>query len=191
LSRDERGREAAVTDCENIRVQLVAHHEGELEAGERRLVEAHLSACPDCARDAGLIREVLARVEALPVPEPPVGSWQAFEAAVRRRIAGEAPHRPGLWGRLTSVLQGLFLLRPVPALAAATALGLLLAVGLVRTQRSPREVPPAEVLVLNEDLAIGQDLEVLESLDFLEDIEVLERLELLQQLDGGRRPRLS
>lgn len=180
-----------MNDCETIRDQLVAHHEGELGEGERRLVEAHLSACPDCVRDAGLIREALARVEALPVPEPPVGSWQAFEVAVRRRIAGEAPPRPGLWGRLIAPLHGLFLLRPVPALAAATALGLLLAVGLVRTQLSPRDVPPAEVLVFNEDLAIGQNLEVLESLDFLEDIEVLERLDVLQKLDGGRRPRLS
>ncbi len=180
-----------MTNCETIRDQLLAHHENELEAGERRLVEAHLSVCPDCAREAGLIREALARVEALPVPEPPVGSWQAFEAAVRRRIAEEAPPRADIWGRLTALFRGIFLLRPVPALAAATALGLLLAVGLIRTERAPREVPPAELLVLNEDLTIGQNLEVLESLDLLEDIEVLERLELLQRLDGGRRPQLS
>jgi hypothetical protein len=88
-------------------------------------------------------------------------------------------------------LHGLFLLRPVPVLATATALGLLLAVGLIRTHRAPPDVPPPEALVIGEDLAIGQNLELLESLDLLEEIEVLERLDLLRHLERAGRGRVS
>ncbi len=180
-----------MTSCENIRGQLLAHHHGELSPDGRRVVEVHLRSCAVCAREAALIREALGRAQALPVPEPPAGFWQGFEAAVHRRIVAEAPPRRPRWAKMADWLHGLFPLRPVPVLAAATALGLLLAIGLIRTQRPPRDLPPADVLAFSEDLAIGQNLELLESLDLLEDIEVLERLDLLRDLDGAHRRRLS
>jgi anti-sigma factor RsiW len=183
-----------MTSCDHIRERLLAQHEGELRTEERRAVDAHLATCARCARDAALLDEVLERVQALPVPELPPGSWEAFEATLRRRIAEERPPRPAIWARLAARLRGLAGLRPVPVLAAATALGLLLAFGLARTQRASRDLPPVEALAISaisEDLAIGQNLEVLEALDLLEEIEILERLDLLRRLDGGRRPRLS
>lgn len=177
--------------CEDIRERLLAHHEGDLAAEERRQVEAHLATCANCTREAGLIREALGRVQALPVPEPAAGFWEDFEATVRRRIAAEPPPRPAPWARVAAWLGRSLRQRRIPALAAATALGLLLAIGLVRTHRAPRDLPPVEALMVSEDLAIGQNLEVLQNLDVLEEVEVLERLDLLRRLDGGRRPRLS
>lgn len=181
----------SMTGCDDIRERLLAHHEGELATEERLQVEAHLATCVDCTREAGLIREALGRVQALPVPEPPAGFWGDFEAAVRRRIAAVPPPRPAAWARVAAWLGRVPGLRPIPALAAATVLGLLLVIGLVRTHRAPRDLPPVEALMISEDLAIGQNLEVLENLDLLEDVEVLERLDLLRHLGGGRRPRLS
>jgi len=181
----------SVSGCEVVRQRLIAHHEGELATEERLQVEAHLATCEDCTREAGLIRDALGRVLALPVPEPPAGFWEDFGATVRRRIAAEHPPRPAPWARVAAWLSQALRQRRIPALAAATALGLLLVIGLVRTHRAPRDLPPVEALMISEDLAIGQNLEVLENLDVLEDVEVLERLDLLRHLDRGRRPRLS
>ncbi|HYL80311.1 MAG TPA: zf-HC2 domain-containing protein [Candidatus Acidoferrum sp.] len=173
-------------ECGQIRDWLIVQEE--LDAEERRRVETHLAGCPECAREAASLRDLLERVQALPVPEPAAAFWGVFEATVRRRVAeAPAPH-PGLWVRATSWLGGSW---RVPALAAATALGLLLAFGLVKSRQPQREVPPVEILAVGEELAIGQNLEVLENLDLFEEIEVVERLDLLQRLDGGGRPRLS
>ena len=180
-----------MTDCESTRERLPAYHDGELLMEERRAVEAHLLSCGRCAREAALIGEALGRVQALPVPEPPAGFWETFGAEVRQRIAGERPPRLPWWVKVAERFRGLAPVRPVPVLAATMALGLLLAIGLIRTHRAPRELPPVEALAIGEDLAIGQNLELLESLDLLEEIDVLERLDVLRQLDRTGRPRVS
>jgi anti-sigma factor RsiW len=182
---------APMTRCDDVLGQWLAHHEAELDLDERVRVEAHFAACARCAQDAVFLREVLDRVQALPVPEPPAGSWEAFGATVGRRIAAERPPRRSPWVRLADWLGGIPSLRPIPALAAATALGLLLAIGLVRSERRPRDLPLVEALAVSEDLALGQELEVLKLLDLLEEVEVLEGLPLLRQLNGGRRPPLG
>ncbi len=178
-------------ECEVTQERLLAHHDGELPEQERRDVEAHLASCARCAGEAALLREALERAQALPVPEPPVAFWKEFEAGVRRRIAAERPPRRPAWDRLGAWLHALALLRPVPVLAAATAVALLLAIGLIRTHRGPRDLPPPDLPAFSEDLGIGQNLEVLESLDLLEEMDVLERLDLLRPLPGARRPRVS
>jgi anti-sigma factor RsiW len=178
-----------MNECGQIRDWLIAPEE--LDAGQRRLVDSHLAACPTCTREAAGLRAILERVRALPVPEPPVGFWGSFEATVHRRLADATAPRPGLWMRVTGRLGGLTGRWRVPALAAATALGLLVAFGLVKSRQPQRDVPPAEVLAVGEDLAIGQELEVLENLDLFEEFDVLERLDLLRRLDGGGHPRLS
>lgn len=177
--------------CDEIRDRLLSYHEDALGAEERRRVEAHLATCGECARDARLLDEVLGRVQALPVPEPRGDFWEEFGAAVRRRIAAEPLPRPSLSARVAAWIGGLQSLRPIPALAAATALGLLLAIGLVRTQQTPRDLPPVEALAISEDLSIAQNLELLENLDVLEEVEVLERLDVLRRLNGGTRSRKS
>ncbi len=180
-----------MSECETIRDRLLSHHEDELGAEERRRVGAHLATCAACAREARRLREMLGRVQALPVPEPPARFWEEFSAGVHRRIAVEPAPRPSLWERAAAWIGGLVRLRGTPALAAATALGLVLAIGLLRTHWTPRDLPPVEALVLSEDVAIGQNLELLENLDVLEEVEILERLDLLRRLTGGSRSRLG
>ena len=176
-----------MSECEAIRDRLLSHHEDELGVEERRRVEGHLATCAACTREARLLREVLGRVRTLPVPEPPARFWEEFGAGVHRRIAVEPAPHPSLWERVAAWIGGLVRLRGTPALAAATALGLVLAIGLLRTHRTPRDLPPVEALVLGEDVAIGQNLELLENLDVLEEVEILERLDLLRRLNGGSR----
>jgi anti-sigma factor RsiW len=178
-----------MSECGQIRDWLIAPEE--LDAGQRRLLDTHLAACPSCTREAAGLREILERVQALPVPKLPAGFWGGFEATVRHRLTGVSAPRPSLWMRVTGRLGGLAGSWRIPALATATALGILVAFGLVKSRQPQRDVPPAEVLAVGEDLAIGQDLEVLENLDLFEEFDLLERLDLLQRLDGGGHPRLS
>lgn len=178
-----------MSECGQVRDWLIAPEE--LNADERRRVETHLSACPGCAREAANLHEILERVQFLPVPEPPPGFWGDFQATVRRRLAeGPAPS-PRIWVRVAGRLHGLIGSWRVPALAAATALALLVAFGLVKSRQPQRDIPPVEILAVGDDLVIGQDLEVLENLDLFEEFDVLERLDLLRRLDGGGRLRLS
>ncbi len=178
-----------MSECGQIRDWLIT--QGELDAGQRRRLEVHLAACPRCAREAASLQQILERVQALPVPEPPGGFWEDFETRVRQRVADSPLPRPSAWARVTDWLGGLTGSWRIPALAAAAVLGLLVVFGLVNSRQPQRDIPPAEILAVGEDLAIGQNLEVLENLDFFEELDVVERLDLLQRLDGGGRPRLS
>jgi anti-sigma factor RsiW len=56
--------------CERIEGLLSAYLEGELAAAERAEVEDHLSACPDCAALAGLMRESMTAAAGFPEVEP-------------------------------------------------------------------------------------------------------------------------
>ncbi len=56
--------------CERIEELLSAYLEGELAAGERAEVEAHLAACPACAEIAALLRETMAATTAFPETAP-------------------------------------------------------------------------------------------------------------------------
>ena len=178
-----------MTECAQIRDRLIALEE--LDAGERRLVEAHLAACPGCAQEAVQIRQILEQVRALPVPEPPAAFWEEFGATVRRRVAGAPAPRPSTWAWVASGFGRLADPWRVSAVAAATALALVAVFGLVKSHRPQRDIPPVEVLAVGEDLAIGQNLEVLEDLDLFEELDVLERLDLLRQPNGSGRPRLG
>ena len=180
-----------MTDCEGARERLVAFHDGELPADQRRAVETHLLSCRHCAREAALIDEVLGRVRALSVPEPPPEFWETFDRELHRRMAEERPPRRPWWGKAAEWFRRFVPVRAVPVLATATAVGLLLAIGLMHTRRAPHDAPPAEALAISEDLAIGQNLEILESFDLLEEIDVLERLEVLRHLDRTGRPGLT
>jgi hypothetical protein len=56
--------EAAMCACERD-AQLGPYHDGELSDAARREVEAHVAACPDCARELDRLRAISRRLEPL------------------------------------------------------------------------------------------------------------------------------
>jgi anti-sigma factor RsiW len=164
--------------------------DGTLDAEAERGAAEHLAACPACAAEMAALQATLARAIALLVPEPPPAFWREFEASVRARVVAEPVPRPSPWGRVLGWAAGLPGLQPAPALVAASVLGLMLAIGLVRSERPSPSGPPVEVSMVNQDLAIGRDLDLLQQLDLLEEVEVLERLDLLRSLEDAR-PRVG
>ncbi len=93
--------------CERWEGHLASYLEDELGAGERRAVEGHLQACPDCRGLLELLRSVQVSLRSIPEVEP--------SPALRKRLVAVA-------GRKRRFRFGFdFLLRPAhqPVLAAA------------------------------------------------------------------------
>jgi len=143
--------------CDEVRENLAAHLDGEIEGASRRAVDEHLAACPACAEELRASEATWRLLDLIEAPPAPAG----FDARLRARI-GDAPR-----GRLLRM--------PLPAAAAAAAI--LAAVGLLALRAREGGEPPAAdappVPVL-EDLALLESLEVLqageaEALDRLDD----------------------
>jgi len=177
--------------CDGIRDRLLDFVDGELGIDDRREIEAHLSRCPACSRAARALGETVVRVRALPEPPVPDRLLDGFAAAVQLRIANERRRRVSFWRRATVWLGDFAGLRPIPTLAAAAVLGLLLAIGLARISRPPRPSPVAEVSLVGESIAIAQNLDLLEQFDVLEDLDLLEQLPILRAPGTGVSLRLS
>ena len=114
--------------------RLSAFLDGELAPAERRAVEAHLQACPDCQARLATLRGVDAAARELPAVAPP-GYFDDFAARVRTRIeaapARTAPPRAG--GRW-------------PLWAGAAAAALFLSIVMPRTlERAPRANGPDDL----------------------------------------------
>ena len=106
---------------------LSAFLDDELEDAQRRGVEAHLAACPSCARHLRELAAVDALARGLPPAGAPDGYLEALPGRVRRRIRGDRPasaRAPWAW-----------------PLAAGLALAVLAPI-LLRQQRSPDSPPP-------------------------------------------------
>jgi anti-sigma factor RsiW len=174
--------------CHEVHDLLMEFLDGGLAAGPAAEVQEHLAGCARCAAARDELRAALALVHADVVPEPPPGTWDRFaldvwekirraeeaEAAGRGAVAEPPPRQPrsalpgpGLWERVFGRLS----FAPFPPLAAATAVAVLLAIGVIRMQKAPeRAFDPGR------DLALAQDLEVLRAVDRPEDLDVIERL---------------
>jgi len=71
----------------------------ELDDAERRVVEAHLAACPSCARHLRELAAVDALARDLPPAGAPDGYLETLPGRVRRRIRADRPAsaRPWVW----------------------------------------------------------------------------------------------
>jgi hypothetical protein len=123
-------QEVTVMQCENVWDLLSAYADGETDAHETTVVEAHIAACADCARDLQFMQGTQVALHSLPDVEPPI--------SLRSAILAATINRPTLTERFaTAVRRGL---APTPvrygALAAAGAAAALTAVTL-RDQTSP------------------------------------------------------
>lgn len=145
--------------CAERRAQLVAYQDGELEATERRELEAHLESCAVCRSALEAERELSLALGSLPAVEPP----PSFEARFWARIAREQePPRRGVARFLTRRL----------ALALGGAAALSAAVVLALRSRTPPETDlPIVSSARDLDLLEDPDLELIEMVDVLLDLE--------------------
>ena len=148
---------------------LVDHLRGDLDAGERARVEAHLADCAACrAARASYARLVgaLARTEP---PAPPI-HWGAYRAELRERL-----ERRGA-GRAARGWLG----RPVPALVAAALVAALVVAGMPGL-RAPGAPDPLALdsTILASRLDMIARLNVVQDLDLLEDFNVISELDEL------------
>jgi len=146
---------------------LVDHLRGDLDAGERARVEAHLADCAACrAARASYARLVgaLARTEP---PAPPI-HWGAYRAELRERL-----DRRGA-GRAARGWLG----RPVPALVAAALVAALVVAGMPGL-RAPGAPDP---LALDSTI-LASRLDMIARLDVVQDLDLLEDFNVISELD--------
>jgi len=146
---------------------LVDHLRGDLDAGERARVEAHLADCAACrAARASYARLVgaLARTEP---PAPPI-HWGAYRAELRERL-----ERRGA-GRAARGWLG----RPGPALVAAALVAALVVAGMPGL-RAPGAPDP---LALDSTI-LASRLDMIARLDVVQDLDLLEDFNVISELD--------
>src|SRR5262245_993766 len=128
--------------CWFIRRRLSAYQDGELSAGRRDRVDAHLRGCDGCRRELASLSRFRAAVTLGPV-DPSDAVWAAFWPQVRARIVAAPAGTPDPpWQRVWEGVRA----RPRLGLAPALA-GVALAVLAVVApwQRAPQHPAPASV----------------------------------------------
>ena len=76
--------------CEEAETTLLELMEEELPPGRRGEALSHLQACTACAAELSAYRDLLALVQADPVPEPSPRFWEEFLPSLKHRIEQEA-----------------------------------------------------------------------------------------------------
>ena len=147
--------------------ELIPFLRGELAPADHERVAAHVAACPECRHATEESRAVLAALAARQAAPPPV-DWGGYQAEVRARAAARARRR---WWT-----------RPVPTLATAAMLAVVVLVGARGLHRMSEERRPADVVVL-EETALGAQLPLLRQYRVVERLDMLEDLDVIRQLD--------
>jgi anti-sigma factor RsiW len=86
-------------NCQAALAQLDDYIDGQLAAGERSALEAHLTGCDACRAELERARSLLARARALPRSvDPPPEVWAAIRSRITAsptvaRIGSRPPHR--------------------------------------------------------------------------------------------------
>ncbi|HWR21705.1 MAG TPA: zf-HC2 domain-containing protein, partial [Verrucomicrobiae bacterium] len=81
--------------CDEVECKLIELIEEDLPPTQRAEILAHLHGCATCAAARSAYHDLLALVQADPVPEPSPGFWEEFLPSLKHRIEQEAcRHRP-------------------------------------------------------------------------------------------------
>jgi hypothetical protein len=115
------------TDCRNVRNLLPMALLGEAESEATARIERHLSECAECRAESDRHSSLLGTLSATEVPDPGQAYWSTFLPRLRERISKEP------------VMAELPAKRREWAVAAAVALFLLGAAGVLTLKPSPRE----------------------------------------------------
>ncbi len=155
-------------NCPEVRENLAAYLDGEVEGAPRQAMDQHLSACAACAGERRAQAAAWRLLDLAPAPTVPP---RIMDTGFGERVAERARREAGPAGGGRRILR-----LPLPVAAAAAAAILLAAGGaLVLHSRGGKEPP---VVAEAPPDALLENLAVLESLDALEDrdLEVLDRL---------------
>ena len=147
--------------------ELIPYLRGELAPADHDRVAAHVTGCAECRQATEESRAVLQALAARQAAPPPV-DWGRYQAEVRERAAARLPRR---WWT-----------RPVPRLAGAAMLTVMLLVGVRGLQRLTDEPRSADVATL-EETALGAQLPLLREYRVVERLDMLENLDVIRQLD--------
>lgn len=131
-------------NCGAVRERLSGHLDGELEAHEARMLEAHLQACPACGRHWHELREALELLAELPQADVP----DVIAAKVLSRVEAETrgPSLRALY-RSSWAARPLILPSLVPAaLLLSLTLGLVLRLDGPAISDEPLPPVPAQML---------------------------------------------
>ncbi len=146
--------------------RLIDHLRGDLDAGERARVDAHLAGCAACrASRASYARlvDALARTEP---PAPPI-HWGAYRADLRERLERRAGGRVRGWVGL-----------PAAALVAAALVAALVVAG-VPGLHGPGAPDPLAL----DNTILASRLDLIARLDVVQDLDLLEDYNVISELD--------
>ncbi|HUM16490.1 MAG TPA: zf-HC2 domain-containing protein [Candidatus Nitrosotalea sp.] len=152
---------------------LIDHARGELDEAEGNRVTAHLAACPECRATRERFAALLAELARTAPPAPPI-HWGAYRAELRDRLERR---------RLQAGLLWRWVVRPAPALVAASLVIALVVAGLPGSLRGPGAPDPLALdsTILASQLDMFARLDVVQRLDLLEDFNVINELDELPE----------
>ena len=129
--------------CETFQDLIIAVSQGEpIEEGERKALEIHLRACPECRAFQRDLPGILEGIKEDSPPALPEGFFEEMKTSILGELAKRRPPSP--WRRAVKTLFGRFEGRGilVPALSGLCGLlvGMALATAWMRTPSSPASV---------------------------------------------------
>lgn len=152
--------------CKDYEQDLVLYYYGESSPSERERTERHLKSCGACQ---GFLDDVRLLLPLTVKPDEPAEAfWQSYSRELKGKLEAAKPQ--SLWQRIFPSF-----LSPWRVPALATALTLLLAVGLTVTRDRPQrqDSPPAQEALL-EVLPLAENLEFFTAMDILDSMELIE-----------------
>ncbi len=180
-------RTATVMSARHPETEIAPYLRGELSAGERARVAAHIAGCARCRADAEAFAAVLKTLasDVAQIAEP---DWSAYRAELHRKIAARRDHpqtsRSGWWS-------------PRIAWVSMATAGVAVAAVVLILTFSPRlqiGAPPVDQLAMEDaigvtDIGLLRDYPVVEHLDLLENYDVIEHLDELTPTDTTNEKR--
>jgi anti-sigma factor RsiW len=105
--------------CALVQPRLPAFPDGDLSPFWRRVIAAHLKACPECRRELEELTEVVRLYQSQPLPDPGEAFWQEFDRELHVKLAqvNQAPEPQPRRLRLPHYVMGATALAGVFALA--------------------------------------------------------------------------
>ena len=128
--------------CWRLRPQLVDFAAGSLSTTEQRRLQPHLDACPHCTGVVAALGSIPTRLQAQPPTLPSDAFFRRQHDAIMRTVRAQAavqPERRNAWRWLVG-----------PALAATTAVGLMIAVW-----QTPRVAPTPSLETLDAETLLS------------------------------------